>query len=98
MGGDIIKFSGDALTVIFRTRDSAIRSTGRPPCGSLHCSHSPLSLAVLRACSCCLEIHKRLHNYDTGIAGVRLSLHIGIGAGPIKILQVGGSVTEGQAQ
>jgi class 3 adenylate cyclase len=47
---------------------------------------------VLRASACCIEIHKRLHMFDTGIDDVRLCLHIGVGCGEITILQVGGVV------
>ena len=37
----------------------------------------PRSLAVLRACACCLEIHKRLFRFSP-YEGVELSLHIGL--------------------
>merc|ERR1719321_1330296 len=44
------------------------------------------------ASACCIEIHKRLHMFDTGVDGVFLCLHIGCGCGPVTILQVGGVV------
>ena len=47
-----------------------------------------MSLAVLRASACCIEIHKRLTNFNPGVEGVYLSLHIGLGAGSIRVLQV----------
>jgi len=51
-----------------------------------------MATAVLRASACCIEIHKQLHNFDTGVDGVRLCLHIGVGCGEVTILQVGGAV------
>jgi len=86
--GDVIKFSGDALTILFKAADD--NQDFVHACGSPSCVHAPLELACLRASACCIEIHKRLHNFDTGEGGVRLTLHIGVGAGPVTILQVGG--------
>ncbi|CAK9097967.1 Adenylate cyclase type 10 (Germ cell soluble adenylyl cyclase) (sAC) (Testicular soluble adenylyl cyclase) [Durusdinium trenchii] len=98
--GDVIKFSGDALMIYFPAVDDA--ATGDqskfkvPPHGSFHQPDiGPMATAVLRACACCIEIQKRLHMFDTGVDGVRLCLHIGLGCGeavanPIAILQVGG--------
>merc|ERR1719265_505350 len=64
-----------------------------PPCGTYACEgHSPLELAAMRSAACCIEIHKRLHMFDTGVDGVKLCLHIGVGCGPVTILQVGGIV------
>ncbi|CAE7590394.1 ADCY10 [Symbiodinium sp. CCMP2456] len=51
-----------------------------------------MATAVLRASACCIEIHKRLHMFETGVDDVRLCLHIGVGCGEISILQVGGIV------
>ena len=87
--GDVIKFSGDALSIVFEaTDDYRLHSS---PCGSPGSRQkTPIELAALRASACCLEIHKRLHNFDTGEGGVRLTLHIGVGAGDVAILQVGG--------
>eukprot|EP00397_Hematodinium_sp_SG-2012_P004734 GEMP01004748.1.p1 GENE.GEMP01004748.1~~GEMP01004748.1.p1 ORF type:complete len:1084 (+),score=199.12 GEMP01004748.1:212-3463(+) len=92
--GDVIKFSGDALTIYF----PAVNDTQHPrmhadvpPCGTYACEgHSPMELAVLRASACCVEIHKRLHMFETGVDGVKLCLHIGVGCGDVVILQVGG--------
>lgn len=93
--GDVIKFSGDALMIYFPAVDDA--ATGDqskfkvPPHGSFHQPDiGPMATAVLRACACCIEIQKRLHMFDTGVDGVRLCLHIGLGCGEIAILQVGG--------
>merc|ERR1719253_2002396 len=51
----------------------------------------PMSTAVLRASACCIEIHKRLNNFDTRVEDVRLEVHIGLGCGDVRILQVGGA-------
>eukprot|EP00392_Amoebophrya_sp_AT5.2_P017887 g18309.t1 len=121
--GDVIKFSGDALTIYFpaemdpdldenllwgdqlsATKGDPSRSTYQlatyqlvrsylPPCGTYGCKgHSAEELAVLRASACCIEIHRRLHMFDTGVGGVRLCLHIGVGFGDVTILQVGGLI------
>ena len=92
--GDIIKFSGDALTILFQSEPDDRNSTEYDlPCGSgwARCpGHADLELAVLRATACCVEIHKRLDNFDTGIPDRTLSFHIGIGCGSCTVLHVGG--------
>jgi len=86
--GDVIKFSGDALTITFEPWNETTYTDN--VCGNIGCSHSPYELACIRATACCLEIHKRLHNFDTGEGDVKLTLHIGVGAGELTMLQVGG--------
>eukprot|EP00397_Hematodinium_sp_SG-2012_P000395 GEMP01000395.1.p1 GENE.GEMP01000395.1~~GEMP01000395.1.p1 ORF type:complete len:2128 (+),score=348.42 GEMP01000395.1:152-6535(+) len=86
--GDVIKFSGDALTILFDASDDGEHYASA--CGTPSCMHSPLELCIFRACACCLEIHKRLHNFHTGEGDVRLTLHIGVGAGEVLMMQVGG--------
>ena len=92
--GDIIKFSGDALTILFGAEtEDATESEYDLACGSgwSRCvGHSSLELAVLRAVACCTEIHKRLDNFDTGIPDSSLSFHIGVGCGTCVVLHVGG--------
>ena len=92
--GDIIKFSGDALTILFLAEpDETSGSEYDLPCGSgwARCSgHSDIELAVLRAVACCIEIHKRLDNFDTGIPDRTLSFHIGVGCGSCVVLHLGG--------
>merc|ERR1719181_541212 len=64
-----------------------------PPHGSYGLPDlGPMATAVLRASACCIEIHRRLHMFDTGVDGVFFCLHIGDGCGEIQILQVGGAV------
>jgi len=94
--GDTIKFSGDALTIYFPSVDDT-KSTAFngivPPHGSFGLDDlGPMATAVLRASACCIEIHKRLHMFETGVDEVKLCLHIGVGCGDISILQVGGVV------
>jgi class 3 adenylate cyclase len=94
--GDVIKFSGDALTIYFQAVDdtkSPKYNNVVPPHGTWGLPDlGPMATSVLRACACCIEIHKRLHMFETGVDGVRLCLHIGIGCGDVRILQVGGVV------
>lgn len=94
--GDVIKFSGDALTIYFPSIDDTQHPRYRPvvpPHGTYGLPDlGPMTTAVLRASACCIEIHKRLHMFDTGVDGVTLCLHIGVGCGPVTILQVGGVV------
>jgi len=94
--GDTIKFSGDALTIYFPSIDDTKCTAYNgivPPHGSYgQPDLGPMATSVLRASACCIEIHKRLHEFETGVDGVRLCLHIGVGCGEITILQVGGVV------
>jgi len=94
--GDVIKFSGDALTIYFQAVDDTKSSKFNhvvPPHGTWGLPDlGPMATAVLRASACCIEIHKRLHMFDTGVDNVRLCLHIGVGCGEVHILQVGGVV------
>lgn len=94
--GDTIKFSGDALTIYFPAVDDSKCPTFNgivPPHGSYGLPDlGPMATAVLRASACCIEIHKRLHMFDTGVDDVRLCLHIGVGCGDVQILQVGGVI------
>ena len=77
-GGDVIKFSGDALTIIWPICDIENASTG-------------MDDAVCRASACCNEIHEKLDNFDTKVAGADpLRLHIGVGAGHVTLLSLGG--------
>ena len=96
--GDIIKFSGDALTILFVSDHDEYDEENEEeiPCGSAwaRCSgHSDLELAVLRATACCLEIHKRLDNFETGIGDKKLSFHIGVGCGTCTVLHLGGEAS-----
>ena len=94
--GDIIKFSGDALTILFLAESEPDDPTAGLSCGSgwANCSgHSDAELAVLRAVACSTEIHKRLDNFDTGFSDKKLSFHIGIGCGACAVLHLGGEAS-----
>jgi len=134
-GGDVIKFSGDAVTILWPMADlndadaaeaaealelatkaaevasraarggkrmsAAAKATKAAAEAAMQAAREAAEVAVteqeadamcqavLLACQCCLDLHARLHNFDTG-TGNRLSLHIGVGAGTVSILQVGG--------
>lgn len=93
--GDVIKFSGDALMIYFPAVDDTKSGMNMPvpPHGSYGFPDiGPIPTSVLRASACCIEIHKRLHMFDTGVDGSKLCLHIGVGCGEVAILQVGGEV------
>jgi len=94
--GDVIKFSGDALTVYFIAVDDTKGPKYNlvvPPHGTYGLPDlGPSATAILRASACCIEIHKRLNNFDTGVDDIRMCLHIGVGFGKVNILQVGGIV------
>ena len=74
-GGDIVKFVGDAMIVLW------------PPLAD-----PPPALAdrARRAGQCALEIQSEFHNKQTMQGFSRLSVKIGLGAGPCSLLHVGG--------
>jgi len=94
--GDVIKFTGNALTIYVPAVDDTEGwkyNRVVPPHGTYGLPDlGPMATAVLRASACCIEIHKRLNDFDTGVDGVKLSLHIGVGCGQVNILQVGGVI------
>eukprot|EP00398_MALV-I-01_sp_L67-1_P000959 gene959-884_t len=79
-GGDVIKFSGDALTIVFPVKD--LEGASKTP-----------KDAVLRASRCCVEMQKALQNVknDGQNDDTKFSLHSGLGYGTVKILQLGGA-------
>src|SRR5262245_5429789 len=48
-----------------------------------------LATATQRAAQCALAIQSRLHNF-TAAEGVQLTIRIGLGAGPVSLIQIGG--------
>ena len=89
-GGDIMKFSGDALTIFF-----AETPTGHPD------ASSALREATVRAALCAHDIHEKIGGAD-GFLGfsdpdgdaskdVRMFLHIGLGCGDMTSQVVGGA-------
>ena len=73
-GGDVLKFAGDALICMF----------GHP--SEKQNSASELSV---RAIQCGMEIQTDLKEYDSN-EGFKLTLHIGVGAGDLYSIIVGG--------
>eukprot|EP00049_Salpingoeca_infusionum_P012643 m.232666 g.232666 ORF g.232666 m.232666 type:complete len:1227 (+) comp15237_c2_seq1:290-3970(+) len=87
-GGDVAKFSGDALSIVwFADPDESMKTDGYVA--------ADLTTAALRACACSVELHKKLDMYPA-IKGtdkedtVFLRLHMGIGCGELLTVHVGG--------
>jgi class 3 adenylate cyclase len=90
--GDVIKFSGDAITVVFPAVDDTKGPKYTPELLPHGCNEArdlgPMGTAVLRASACAIEISKE---YDTRVEGLKLRTHIGIGCGDFTVYQVGGA-------
>eukprot|EP01083_Nonionella_stella_P009258 26765_1 len=84
-GGDIIKFAGDAILVVWHHPHIA-RSDGSKAKQLLGPSELPMSLLIMRALACNMKLLTLQQTADD----VRLSLHSGIGAGWLNGLFVGG--------
>jgi len=72
-GGDIIKFAGDAMLVVW--------PIDRPG----------LSEMVLLSCQCAKELLESMSSYEVEGTGCVLRLHIGVGAGEISGIHIGGT-------
>lgn len=70
-GGDVVKFAGDALIVIWPTS-----------------GQSGLYSMALLGCQCALALQRKFGRYDVG--STQLRIHIGVGAGQIAGIHVGG--------
>jgi class 3 adenylate cyclase len=99
-GGDVIKFAGDALQVVWRAPvkhfegggelDLLEDSTGpRDPHAADGDADDVLPELVLTATRCCLLLLRQLDGFSP-VPGVKLSLHMGIGAGTLSAFTVGG--------
>ncbi|CAJ1413527.1 unnamed protein product [Effrenium voratum] len=76
-GGDVLKFSGDALTILWRVAPGDESDEAR-------------RAAVFSACCCCEEVQRGAQSFgQTPMPDIRLTLHIGVGFGPLKLLQLG---------
>ncbi|KAJ3271160.1 hypothetical protein HDV01_007018 [Terramyces sp. JEL0728] len=85
-GGDIIKFAGDAVIVYWKS-ETAVNMTD----SSEDIERGEL---VYKAAHCCLTLLTKLGSYDINItdcATKTLRIHLGIGAGLITDVLVGGS-------
>jgi class 3 adenylate cyclase len=74
-GGDVLKFAGDALLVCWPVSGDA--------------STAALALATRRAAGCAQAMRTALQRYAAA-GGIELSLRVGIGAGEVVLLDVGG--------
>jgi class 3 adenylate cyclase len=93
-GGDIIKFAGDAMQVIWRVPETITSERAgtrvEPPNQFLYgLEIAGLPELVLQAARCCLAMLTKFHGF-TPTKGVSLALHMGIGAGFIDGFIVGG--------
>jgi len=83
-GGDVVKFAGDAVCVIFPIDES------QPEHNFVANS---FQVAVARAVQCSLELHEKLDKFlafeDEGEA-IELRLHVGIGCGRLSVVHMGG--------
>jgi len=85
-GGDILKFSGDALTVVWCVEASP--KSAPNPDSKRHLSHDAAIRAALR---CCLEVQSEIESFSsTPLEGVKLTVHTGVAFGSLKLLQLGG--------
>ena len=87
-GGDVIKFAGDAVLIVFPVHEGA---------GECPVDYSPdLKTAVMRAVQCQATAHEKCDHFvgfqsDTNPAEtVELTTHMGIGAGHLTAIHVGG--------
>ncbi|GAB4580779.1 MAG: adenylate/guanylate cyclase domain-containing protein [Anaerolineales bacterium] len=78
-GGDIVKFTGDGVLAIWATETNL-------PAVQIA---SALRDAVRRASQCGLAVQQALENYQTA-DGISLSMRIGIGAGDVSVVHLGG--------
>jgi class 3 adenylate cyclase len=80
-GGEVTKFAGDGLLTLWPIR-SDIARLGRA-------AEIALGEAVIRAAQCGLALQAQLHNFVVD-QGISLSLGIGIGAGDVYVVHLGG--------
>jgi class 3 adenylate cyclase len=109
-GGDVIKFAGDALQVVWRNppapnellpiasaygdmageRRSTVGPAAAPAAiGATAADLTSLGELLVRAARCCMQLLNELNDFSP-VDGVRLTLHVGIGAGPMAAFCVGG--------
>eukprot|EP00055_Hartaetosiga_balthica_P015029 m.86392 g.86392 ORF g.86392 m.86392 type:complete len:1302 (-) comp8758_c0_seq1:118-4023(-) len=87
-GGDVVKFSGDALTIVWFVDQEESERTHGYTCPNI-------AIATARACACSAKLHERLDNFlaiheTEDEPAVLLRLHMGIGCGLLTTVHVGG--------
>jgi class 3 adenylate cyclase/tetratricopeptide (TPR) repeat protein len=92
-GGDVVKFAGDALLAIWPVEDEwRGQATGdrRQKAAEQQTIGEDLAAATLRAAQCALAINARMSSLYRLIASVQLTLRIGVAAGDVATVRVGG--------
>lgn len=79
-GGDVVKFAGDALLALWATPNKRT--------GFLFDSDQELAQATHQATHCALTLQKQL--YQIEIAGHQLAMQIGVSAGHVSAIHIGG--------
>jgi class 3 adenylate cyclase len=95
--GDVIKFAGDAVLVLFAVPAHPSRlpldtGTDQPISDRMRIgAEETLADLVLRAAHCAMDLHSRFHRYTVGEAekGIVLKLHSAISAGSVWGVHVG---------
>ena len=77
-GGDVVQFSGDALTVLWRV--GAAGEAGQS---------ATLADAVALAAACALSMQRAIRD-DARLSGGPLTMHMGLGAGAMVLAHLGG--------
>ena len=80
-GGEVVKFAGDALLIAWTAQTI--------PNVTSYVADEDLQEVILRATQCALALQERCEKMDVG-NGVRLSLQMGIGAGHVFAVHLGG--------
>jgi len=99
-GGDVFKFAGDAIIVVWPPSDkedlaTLTRRAGQvlsPVCPMKAISSAELWTSIACCCvrvQCAMDIKESLQDAVLGNHGVRLSVKVGFGAGEITILHLG---------
>jgi class 3 adenylate cyclase len=82
-------YFGKLITIIEHARGDVIRVAGDAVIALFQIPQgSSLAGELLRACACSCKCIQLLHN--TNVLGITLGLHVGIGAGPLRLMHVGG--------
>lgn len=88
--GQVVKFSGDALTAMFLAED--VLAMQHDSCVAQSVEH-PLTTAVLRATFAAIGMQQAMADFryqSTSMGTARLSLKVGVGAGEVLAVHVGG--------
>ena len=90
-GGEVVKFSGDAMTIIFPAELRSIKQVALP--GSE--GDYPMQVAARQAGECALAMQAAMHEFadlKTSQGRAFLSMKVGVGAGEILSCSIGGAL------